>query len=82
MSRLPVVSGLKVVKCLTGLGYSFVSQRGSHIKLRFRAPDDDHAIIVPNHKTVARGTLGDIISLASDHTGIPRDEILERLRNT
>lgn len=53
MPKLPVVSGKKVVKTLTKIGFKIVSRRGSHIKLK----RDKQTVIVPNHKTIKRGTL-------------------------
>ena len=58
MSKLPVVSGRKVIKALQHLGYEIRDQEGSHIHLRHltRRP-----LTVPNHKEIARGTLREII---------------------
>ncbi|MBI4430625.1 MAG: type II toxin-antitoxin system HicA family toxin [Candidatus Omnitrophica bacterium] len=62
MSKLPVVSGQKVIKALQTLGYTIRSQEGSHVHLRHpgRPP-----LTIPNHKEIARGTLRAIIRQAN-----------------
>lgn len=60
MPKLPQVSGKEVCKALLRAGYDLVSQRGSHMKLRRDSPR--RTIIVPNCKTIKRGTLHGIIS--------------------
>ena len=78
--RLPVVSGLELIKWLESLGYRVVSQRGSHIKLVLKKNDEEHFIIVPNHPEIAKGTLNDILNAVSRHTGIPKKKLRELLR--
>jgi predicted RNA binding protein YcfA (HicA-like mRNA interferase family) len=57
--RLPVVSGKELVRVLTSLGWYVHHQTGSHIIL-YKA-GSDRTIPVPNHKTVAKGTLHSIL---------------------
>lgn len=45
-------------------GFVFVSQRGSHVKLRKRTGEKLATTIVPLHKELARGTLLGILELA------------------
>lgn len=56
--KLKPVSGKELVKILLKKGYWIRNQKGSHIHLRhsFRQP-----ITIPNHKTIAAGTLKAII---------------------
>lgn len=54
MPKLPVVSAKTLIKALTDLGFSFVSQHGSHIKMKH---PDGRTAIVPNHKIIKKGTL-------------------------
>jgi predicted RNA binding protein YcfA (HicA-like mRNA interferase family) len=61
MSKLPVVSGKKVLKALMDIGYYVRDQEGSHIHLRH---PDRLPLTVPNHKEIARGTLRVIIKNA------------------
>lgn len=76
MPKLPAnISGEKVVKVLTKLGYKIDHQTGSHIILRadnyqFRR------ITVPNHKELAKGTLRAIIK----QVGLSREEFLNLIK--
>lgn len=45
-------------------GFSFISQRGSHIKLRKTFKDKIVTTIVPNHRELAQGTVKGILWLA------------------
>ncbi len=58
--KLPVVSGVNVVKALSRAGYELDHQTGSHMILRRREPPHLR-ITVPNHKEIAKGTLRAII---------------------
>ncbi len=60
MSKIPVVSGIKVIKALAKVGYDVDHQTGSHIILRQRVPPHQR-LTVPNHKEIAKGTLRSII---------------------
>jgi predicted RNA binding protein YcfA (HicA-like mRNA interferase family) len=57
--RIPIVSGIKVVKALAKIGYETDHQTGSHIILRHK--HDYRRLTVPNHKEIAKGTLRSII---------------------
>jgi predicted RNA binding protein YcfA (HicA-like mRNA interferase family) len=57
LSKLPVVSGEKLIKLLKKLGYEVVRQRGSHVRLEKDTPIGKHKITVPYHDEIARGTL-------------------------
>lgn len=69
MSGLPRVSGAEVVKALAKVGFSQVSQRGSHVKLRNA---DGRTVIVPLHRELASGTLASILRQA----GLDRETFL------
>jgi predicted RNA binding protein YcfA (HicA-like mRNA interferase family) len=58
---LPIVSGRDVVRALTKAGFTEVSQRGSHVKLR---NDAGRTAIVSMHRELARGTLRSILRQA------------------
>jgi predicted RNA binding protein YcfA (HicA-like mRNA interferase family) len=77
--RLPQVSGDTVVGLLRKLGYTVVRQRGSHVQLTKLTPVGEHRITVPAHKTLAKGTLSDILTKVSLWNGIARDDLLDRL---
>lgn len=71
--KLPIISGLKLVKCLTKIGFVVDHQTGSHIILRLdRSPFT--RVTVPNHKTIAPGTLLSIMK----QVGISKEQ-LEKL---
>jgi predicted RNA binding protein YcfA (HicA-like mRNA interferase family) len=59
------ISGRKVIKILCrDFGFYFVSQKGSHIKLRKRINYKEITTIVPLHKELAPGTLKGVLKLA------------------
>lgn len=60
MSRLPTISGSEAVRALQRLGYEVDRQRGSHIILRHTAPPH-RRLVVPNHQSIAKGTLRTLI---------------------
>ena len=73
MTKLPLISGKKLIKILIKIGYYVRDQKGSHIHLRhpIRNP-----LTVPAHKTIARGTLRAIIRDAD----LTVDEFLQLLK--
>lgn len=73
MSKLPTISGRECVNALERAGFYINRQRGSHIIMR---RDDPYAqVVVPNHKTLDRGTLRGIIRQA----GLAVDEFIALL---
>jgi len=61
--RRKIFSGQEVVSVLTqSLGFVFVSQKGSHVKLRSDARGA--TTIVPLHKELALGTFNNVLVLA------------------
>lgn len=79
-SKLPQVSGKHLIKFLEELGYKVIRQRGSHIRLRKVTAFGEHNITVPNHKTIAKGTLNDIAIKISLWNSIPKDKLLEMIK--
>jgi len=79
MPWLPQVSGRALVKLLHSLGYETVRQKGSHIRLRKTTTLGEHNLTVPDHKSLAKGTLNDILTRVSLWNGIPKEELLDRL---
>jgi predicted RNA binding protein YcfA (HicA-like mRNA interferase family) len=69
---LPVVSGVAVVTALKKVGFTQVSQRGSHVKLRNL---EGATVIVPLHRELARGTLSAVLRQA----GITASEFISLL---
>ena len=79
MVRLPQVSGRRLIKLLESLGYVVVRRRGSHVRLRKKTGAGDHHITVPDHRVMAKGTLNDVLSAVSIHSGIPKAELVRQL---
>jgi predicted RNA binding protein YcfA (HicA-like mRNA interferase family) len=73
MTKLPNISGKVCIKALAKIGYYQKRQEGSHIILR--KDDLFSQIVVPNHKNIAKGTLGTIIK----NTGLTVDEFINLL---
>jgi predicted RNA binding protein YcfA (HicA-like mRNA interferase family) len=71
MGRLPTVSGTEAVRAFGRVGYEQDHQTGSHIILRNRNPPY-RRLTVPNHKTLAKGTLRSLIREA----GLTVDEFV------
>ena len=75
MSKLPIISGIKVVKALAEIGYKIDHQTGSHMILRCEnAPH--RRVTVPNHDEIDRGTLLSIIK----QSGLIKEEFLDLLK--
>ena len=64
MSKVPSVSYKKIIAALKRDGWIVVRQRGSHIRLEKKLPDETLKITVPAHKTVKRSTLAKILKQA------------------
>ncbi len=61
MKALPVLSGKKVVKALTKVGFSVVRKRGKHFRLNKTIKHGTIKLTVPDHKTLKKKTLATII---------------------
>lgn len=55
----PVVSGERLIKALRKDGWEVARQRGSHVRLK--KAGRRHALVVPLHKEIRRGTLAGIL---------------------
>ena len=60
MSKLPQISGRKLVKALEKIGYEAVRQRGSHIRL-YPSDKAKKRITIPDHRNISRGLLRRIL---------------------
>jgi len=59
------LSGKQVIKILCReFGFSFISQKGSHAKLRKRIEEEEITTIVPLHKELAPSTIKGVLKLA------------------
>lgn len=70
-SKYPVLPPKIVIGVLEKFGFSFVSQKGSHMKYS----DGKRTVIIPNHPEIAKGTLKSILSMAN----ISLDEFMRSL---
>ncbi len=77
--KLPMISGKKLISCLTTMGYRVVRQRGSHVRLEKSAEAGIHKITIPNHNTFAKGTLNDILTRVSIWSQVPKEKLIELL---
>ncbi|MBQ7794379.1 MAG: type II toxin-antitoxin system HicA family toxin [Clostridia bacterium] len=70
-SKYPILKPSEVTKGLEHFGFTFVSQKGSHMKYACNGK----TVIIPNHSEVAKGTLKSILKMAQ----IDLDDFLEIL---
>jgi predicted RNA binding protein YcfA (HicA-like mRNA interferase family) len=70
---LPQVSGKEAVQALEAAGFEHRSTKGSHAKLRH---PDGRVVIVPLHRSLARGTISSILRQA----GLSSSEFARLLR--
>ncbi|NJL52725.1 MAG: addiction module toxin, HicA family [Hydrococcus sp. SU_1_0] len=75
MSKVPSLSYQKIIAALERDGWIVVRQRGSHIRLEKKLPDETLKITVPAHRPVKRSTLAKILKQAK----IDLDRFLELL---
>lgn len=76
--RLPPASGRAVQRLLEDLGFVFIRQRGSHAHFRFQ--DKGSSVTVPMHRDIGKKTLSGILDEVAFLSGIPRAELVRRLR--
>jgi predicted RNA binding protein YcfA (HicA-like mRNA interferase family) len=75
MARLPSISGERLVRALKRAGFTELRQRGSHVSLEKRVGDKVFRTVVPQHSTLAKGTLSDILKQA----GLSIEQLLDLL---
>lgn len=61
MPKLPVMSGIELVRVLERAGYRVVRQKGSHVRLRPPDPSRGLPTTVPLHRELKPGTLQAIL---------------------
>ncbi|HHF56131.1 MAG TPA: type II toxin-antitoxin system HicA family toxin [Thermoplasmatales archaeon] len=74
--KLPVVSGMDVIKALHKAGFIVIRQKGSHVILKKISGEKIIKLTVPLHKTIKKGTLRKILDIAE----ISVEEFLKLLR--
>lgn len=71
MPKLPVVSGRKLIRALSRLGFVIVRQKGSHVFLQ----KGDDTTVVPLHKEIKKPTLRKILKQAH----VSMEELLDKI---
>jgi predicted RNA binding protein YcfA (HicA-like mRNA interferase family) len=64
LKHLPVISGNDAIRVLTRAGFSFVRQKGSHVRMKKQLPDTTLNVTIPLHDELDRTTLRSIIKAA------------------
>lgn len=64
------------MKVLRKIGFTVIGQAGSHIKLRKNIKNERQMVIVPNHRSVRKGTFHNIMRLAR----LSVDEFIDLLK--
>ena len=72
------VSGHRLAKVLSLLGYVVTRQRGDHLRLTTQEQGEHH-VTVPLHDPLRIGTFADILTSVANHHGFSRDELLGKL---
>ncbi len=75
MKHLPVLSGKDVIRALARAGFSFVRQKGSHVRMKKQVPEATLNVTIPLHDELDRATLRSIIRAAE----LSEDEFLNLL---
>jgi len=77
MTKLPILSSKDVIKVLISAGFEDAPKRGkgSHIALIKRSIEGQRLVIIPERKSIPRGTLRTIV----DQAGMSRDEFINLL---
>jgi len=77
--RLPRdVSGTKLIKALSSLGYASSHQTGSHIRLT-TTQNGTHHITIPNHDPIRLGTLNAILRDIAEHHKMTKEALIAQL---
>lgn len=64
MTKIPSLNYEWVVRALRRAGWLIVRQKGSHLRLQKRLPDETLKLTVPTHKPIKRSTLSHILKQA------------------
>ncbi len=61
MSKLPIISGEKAVKCFEKIGYVIVRQKGSHIRMWHESDRSKKPLTIPKHEVLGKGLLRKLV---------------------
>lgn len=66
LPKLPSdVSGQEALAAFKRLGFTFVRQKGSHMFIRRPGPEENDVTTIPDHSTLAKGTLRSVLKQAN-----------------
>jgi len=71
--KYPILTPREVIRKLEAFGFEYKSQKGSHMKY-VKNGNPTRITIIPNHDTIARGTLRSILEKAN----IDLEEFLQK----
>ena len=79
MAKFPSLSSKQVIKTLKSIGFEDAPKRGkgSHVAMVKREPGKIRLVIIPNRKSIPKGTLRSIL----DQAGLTRDEFISLIVN-
>lgn len=72
------LSAQDLIIALASLGYKVTRQTGSHIRLT-TYKNGEHHITIPAHNPLKIGTLNSLLRDIGNHTGLSRQELVNRL---
>jgi predicted RNA binding protein YcfA (HicA-like mRNA interferase family) len=75
VAKLPSVSGERLIRALQRVGFVVLRQKGSHVSLEKITPEKTFKTVVPLHRTLAKGTLSDILK----QCGLTVEQLLDLL---
>lgn len=73
------VLGALLAQVLQAFSYRFVRQHANHVHLvtdRY----GEHHVVVPEHRPIKAGTLGQLLKQVAEHHGMTRDELIDALK--
>jgi predicted RNA binding protein YcfA (HicA-like mRNA interferase family) len=78
MTKLPIISSRQLIKALRAAGFEYAPKRGkgSHIAMVKKDNEKTRLVIVPESRTLPRGTLHAIL----DQAGLGKTEFLKLLK--
>jgi len=77
MPKQKPVSGNKLIKALSSVGFRVVGTKGSHVRLKKKGETGIFIVIVPLHQEMKRGTLKSILRQA----GLTAEDLKALLEN-
>jgi predicted RNA binding protein YcfA (HicA-like mRNA interferase family) len=64
MSKLKSLSAREIIAVFRHFSFRKISQRGSHVKLLRVFDNKEQTLVIPNHKSLKKGTIKEIFNQA------------------